>query len=87
MRRHGALVALTLALLAATLALAACGGDGETTERPTPAGAPGGSPAMLPPQFVECMAEQGVDVEASPELIHSPQGDACFESLHGGGVP
>jgi hypothetical protein len=79
-------------LVALALTLAACGGgeDRETTTSPAPAETPsGGAASGLPPAFVQCMADQGIDLESSPELIHSPEGDKCFNSLHqgGGGIP
>jgi hypothetical protein len=88
-RRARAVVALALALPA----LAACGGDEEQpTASPAPTKTPAGSapppsPAALPPEFMECMAEQGFKVE-SPADIHSapPQVlQTCFASLHQGG--
>jgi hypothetical protein len=84
-----------LALALVALTLVACGGDeGETTTAPapTPAEAPSGgqaSPSLstFPPEFVECLADQGIDVEAVDdvsEAIHSPGGQECFDLLHGG---
>jgi hypothetical protein len=82
-------VAMGTALAAVTLALAGCGdddaggGDGDLTP-PSPSG-------QLPPEFVECMADQGIDVESSPDAMHSPEAQqalqACFGSLHSGGEP
>jgi hypothetical protein len=91
-RRPGALIALGLALIAIVIGgIALAGGDGEdaakspassrtTTGEATP---PSGGGA-LPPEFVECMAEQGFDVD-SPDEIHSAPTQAlqaCFGSLH-----
>ena len=67
--------------LAIALAFAGCGGDDggdeETTttapssELEAPGGAtPPGGLGALPPGFVECMAEEGYDVQ-SPADIHS----------------
>jgi hypothetical protein len=92
MRRLRAVIAIALALIAVVVGLAAlAGGDGEdtttgpasrrtTTDNATPPNAPG----TLPPEFVDCMAEQGFDVD-SPDEIHSapPQAlQACLGSLH-----
>jgi hypothetical protein len=82
------------------LALASCGGDGkkattspappDTVETPREGAPPGGSPEALPPEFLECMADQGFDI-SSPDDIHSAPTQmlqACFGSLHeGGGAP
>jgi len=90
--RFRTLIALALALVALALLLAACGGgddDEETTtttpaaEAPSPSAAPP-SVGALPPGFVECMAEQGYEIE-SPTEIHSAPPDvlqACFGSAH-----
>jgi len=43
------------------------------------------NPAALPPEFLECLADEGFDVE--PDEVHSvPQQvlQTCFGSLHGG---
>jgi hypothetical protein len=82
-------VAMGTVLAAVTLALAGCGdddadgGDADLTP-PSPSG-------QLPPEFVECMADQGIDVESSPDAMHSPEAQealqACFGSLHSGGEP
>jgi hypothetical protein len=89
----------TLIVLAAIvlggLALAGSGDD-DTTENPAPRDAieaptetatPPSGAGGLPPQFVQCMADQGYAIE-SPDDIHTapPQVlQACFGSLHGGG--
>jgi hypothetical protein len=89
--RSRTLAALGLALVA--LALAACGGgddDEETTTTSPPASAaPSGSAAppglgALPPGFVECMAEQGYEVESSADIHSAPPEvlQACFGSAH-----
>ena len=101
MRRLRTVTALALALIALALLLAACGGDegetGETTTAPaTTTPAPSQPPSddstspsagQLPPQLVECFAENGVKVE-SPDEIHSAPPEVvqeCFSALHGGG--
>ena len=91
MRRSGAVIVLSLALVALALLLAACGGGDEeaptTTSPASSAGSAAPSVGALPPGFVECMADQGVDLEAAPDLnaaVHSPEGDRCFNTLHGG---
>jgi hypothetical protein len=87
--RFRPLIALALTLFALTLA--ACGGsdDEEPTTTPAPTEAPSGgatppNTGALPPQVVECFADQGFDTSA----IHSaPQQvvQECFGALHGGG--
>jgi hypothetical protein len=91
-RGSRAIIAVAAALVAlvvvAALVLLGGGGDGGTTTTPAPAEAPGGAapPSLdaLPPEFIECMEDQGVDAESIPDQIHSPEGDTCFNSLHGG---
>ncbi|MGH2989254.1 MAG: hypothetical protein ACRDMA_05210 [Solirubrobacterales bacterium] len=91
MRRPWTLIALALGALVLALLLGACGDDDEgTNTTPAPAEAPSGGDAppsvdALPPEFVECMEDQGIDPESIPDQIHSPDGDACFNALHGGG--
>jgi hypothetical protein len=88
---------VTIGAMAIGLVLAGCGGgDDEATTTPAPAETPGestappGSSGALPPEFVECMADQGFEV-SSPDDIHEapPQVlQTCFGSLHeGGAVP
>lgn len=86
-----------LALVALTLALAGCGGGGGNTEPQPGVEAPTGgttSPsgsADFPPEFVECMADHGIDIESSPDALHSPGAEeafqACQQFLHSGGAP
>jgi hypothetical protein len=97
-RRPRALIAVALALVALALMLAACGGsddeDATTTPAPTDTPSGGATPqsglGALPPELVDCFADQGFDIE-SPADIHSapPQVvQECFGALHqGGGVP
>ncbi|HEX8074232.1 MAG TPA: hypothetical protein VF545_04565 [Thermoleophilaceae bacterium] len=90
----------TIGALAIALVLAGCGGgdDGTTTTspaRPDPAAIPresappAGGARGLPPEFIECMADQGVEIE-QPTDIHSPEAQgalqACLPSLHSGGA-
>jgi hypothetical protein len=96
MRRPRAVTAVALALVALALVLAACGGGGgnEPTTDPSPDNgvevptetATPRAPGALPPEFVRCMADQGVDIEG-PSDLHSPGAQqafpACIESLHG----
>jgi ABC-type glycerol-3-phosphate transport system substrate-binding protein len=84
---------LTLAL---ALALAACGGDGgegntETqpgVEAPATGTTSPSGPADFPPEFVDCMADHGIDIESSPDALHSPGAQeafqACQQFLHSG---
>jgi hypothetical protein len=91
------------AAIALVFTLAACtGGDGAETN-PAPRGGvetPGasttspGSLGAFPPKFLECMADQGIDVSSSNnmfELFHSPGSQqafqACVQFLHGSGTP
>ncbi|MQA73487.1 MAG: hypothetical protein GEU88_03905 [Solirubrobacterales bacterium] len=90
MRRVRTLTALALALLA--LLLSACGGgedEEETTTTPPASQAPSGSAAppavgALPPGFVECMADQGYEVESSADIHSAPPEvlQACFGAAH-----
>lgn len=95
MTRPRARTSVAATLVALTLAVAACGGgdDEEASTTPPPPGeapnqsapAPGG-PGSLPPEFFECAADQGFEIE--PSEIHSlpPQVlQTCFGALHGGG--
>jgi hypothetical protein len=87
------------ALFAVALVLAACGGgDGEGNTVPQPGvEAPAGdttspsTPTDFPPEFVECMADQGIDIESSPDALHAPGAEeafqACQQFLHSGGAP
>ena len=98
MRRPRAVSAIALALVALALMLAACGGgddDEEATTSPAPTEAPSEgaappSPGALPPELVECMADQGFDIESPTEIHSAPQQvvQECFGALHqGGGAP
>jgi hypothetical protein len=85
-----AVALVALVLVVGLVALGGVGDDAETTTTTAPADAPSGGPAApsvsaLPPEFVQCMEDQGIDAESIPEQIHSPKGDACFNSLHRGG--
>jgi hypothetical protein len=87
MRRPRALIVLALTLAALTLGLAACGGgdDEETTTTQAPAEAPsGGDLGALPPGFVECMADQGYEIESSADIHSAPPEvlQSCFGSSH-----
>ena len=87
------------ALVALALVLPACGGgDGGGNTEPQPGvEAPAGdttspsAPTDFPPEFVECMADQGIDIESSPDALHSPGAQeafqACQQFLHSGGSP
>lgn len=87
------------ALIALALVLAACGdddGEGNTVPQPrveAPAGdtTSPSAPTDFPAEFVECMADAGVDIESSPDALHSPEGQeafqACQQFLHSGDAP
>jgi hypothetical protein len=93
--------ATSVALALVALTLAACGGgdDEKATTTPAPSEAveapaetapPASAPGRLPPEFVECMADQGFAIESSADIHSAPAEllQACFGSLHqGGGVP
>jgi hypothetical protein len=90
-RRRGALIALALALVMLAVTLTACGGDDdETTTSPSPSveapsgGPPSGDLDALPPGFVECMADQGYEIESSEDVHAAPPEvlQACFGSRH-----
>lgn len=94
MRRARTSLALALALVALALMLAACGGDDgeETTTSPAPREAPSGdattpSAGALPPELVECFADEGFDIESPTEIHSAPRQvvQECFGSLHQGG--
>jgi hypothetical protein len=87
--------AATAALLIG-LALSGCGGDDKNeTARPAPTDTPAApsestpapsAPSGLPPEFLECMADQGYDVEQGADIHKAPMKllQTCFGSLHGG---
>jgi hypothetical protein len=84
-----ALVVL-VAIVLGGIALAGGGADDtprDAVEAPTATATP---PGGLPPEFVECMGDQGVDIE-SPEDFHKPGAQqafpACLQFLHGDGAP
>jgi hypothetical protein len=86
---------ITIGAVVIGLALSGCGGDSEkATTSPAPNdpvetpsdSPPPADPGALPPEFMECMADQGFEV-SSPDDIHSAPTEilqACFGSLHGG---
>jgi hypothetical protein len=87
MRRLRTLIAGALALVALTLA--ACGGDDpEATTSAPSSEAPGGAApndlGQLPPGFVECMADQGFEIESADDIHTAPPQvlQACFGSSH-----
>jgi hypothetical protein len=89
MKRHATIGALVIGL-----ALSGCGGDNEeatttpapseTTETPTQE-AP--NPNALPPEFLQCMADQGFEISSADNIHSAPPQilQACFQSLHEGG--
>jgi hypothetical protein len=96
-RRPRAVMAVALALVALALIFAACSGgdDDEASTSPAPTEAPSGdgtppSPSALPPELVECFADQGFDLQSPNELHSAPPQvvQDCFGALHqGGGAP
>jgi hypothetical protein len=101
--RAGITVAMTVIALIAIVVVAAGGGGSEgpsATRATTPAlsGTPRESAVSpnleaFPRAFVQCLADQGIDVdsitsESLVDVVHSPEGNACFGVLHqGGGAP
>jgi hypothetical protein len=98
--RRWRLLAAIVTVVALTLLAGACGGDDEEEDSPTatppasqtPYGGGGATPprpSQLPPEFIECMADQGIDLESSADAMHSPEAQqalrACLGSLHSGG--
>ena len=85
---------VTIGAVVVGLVLPSCGGDDEdaTTSPTPPVDAPSGSamppsdPGALPPEFVQCMAEQGYEIKSPAEIHSAPQQvlQACFGSLHQG---
>jgi hypothetical protein len=85
---------LTIGAALVGLALSSCSGDDEgastTPTRPneveTPSGgaAPPSGPGQLPPEVLECMAEQGFEVRSSADIHSAPPQvlQACFGSIH-----
>ncbi|MBA2630686.1 MAG: hypothetical protein H0U84_06660 [Thermoleophilaceae bacterium] len=85
---------VTIGALVVGLVLSGCAGDDqEATPNPAPSDgveAPNGGatppsdPGALPPEFVQCMTDQGYDIESSADIHTAPQQalQACFGSLH-----
>jgi hypothetical protein len=98
MRRRPLPSAIAIAVVLAPL-VAACGGgddgdDDKATDPPasqTPFGGgdstPPATPGRLPPEFVKCMADRGIDVKSSADIHSAPPQvlQACFGALHQGG--
>jgi hypothetical protein len=89
-RRLRAVIALPVALVA----LAACGGGDDEAATPSPAptseSAAPPNASGLPPEFVQCMTDQGFDIQSPDDIHTAPQQvlQSCFGSLHqGGGAP
>jgi hypothetical protein len=93
--------ALSMTIVAAMLALilGACSDGDDSADKaetaPPPAqaprdddsGTPPASPGQLPPAFVQCMAEQGFEIQSSGDIHSAPPQvvQACFGALHRGG--
>jgi hypothetical protein len=69
------------------LAAAGCGGDDDRPARDTVATPTATPPSGLPPEFIQCMADQGYAVESADDVHSAPQEvlQTCFGSLHEGG--
>jgi hypothetical protein len=63
------------------------GAPRDPVETPTETATPPSGAGGLPPQFVQCMADQGYAIESPDDIHTAPQQvlQACFGSLHGGG--
>jgi hypothetical protein len=91
-RRPRRVIAVALALTAIVVgAIVLAGGDGDDTstspasnESTTRRASPPSEPGSLPPQFVQCMAEQGFDIDSLDEMHSAPPQvlQACIGSLH-----
>jgi hypothetical protein len=82
MTRVAAIVALGMGL-----ALSSCGGGDEEAMRPAPSVTPvAPSESGLPPEFLQCMADNGYDVEQGGDIHSAPMEllQRCFGSLHDG---
>jgi hypothetical protein len=86
--------ALALVVLVFVVLLLSGGDDGSTTASPPPStGAPGdaappsGDLGALPPGFVECMAQEGYEIQSSADIHSAPPEvlQACFGASHSGG--
>lgn len=90
-RRH-----LTIGAALIGLVLSSCNGEDEeptttapatpdAVEAPSESAPPPSAPGSLPPAFVECMADQGIEVGRFAD-IHSAQAQqalqACLQFLH-----
>ncbi len=86
MRCSRTTIAFALSLVALVLVLAACGGSEKS---PNGATTPGSAAGTLPPAFLECMAEQGFEVESSGDIHAAPPQalQVCFATLHEGSGP
>jgi hypothetical protein len=91
---------LSIGAVVIALGLSSCGGDDDkatttpappdAVETPNESAPPPSGAAALPPEFVECMADQGFDVSSADDIHSAPTQmlQACFGSLHeGGGAP
>jgi hypothetical protein len=82
-----ALLVALVAIVVGGIALAGGGGDEETTTSTAPSEPSAGaapSPGALPPEFVECMADRGFDIESSADIHSAPPQvlQECFGSSH-----
>ena len=93
MKRH-----ITIAAVTIGLGVSGCGGgdDEKATASPVPRETPGasapppGEAGGLPPEFLDCMADQAFDVSSADDIHTAPPRvlQECFGSLHeGGGTP
>jgi hypothetical protein len=89
---------MVVAVMALALLIGGCSGGDDGDDNPTasppasaaPPGDGGATPpsaGQLPPEFMQCMAEQGFPIESPAEVHSAPQEilQACFGAYHGGG--
>jgi hypothetical protein len=73
-------------MLAALLTLAGCSA-GDDDDAPSGATTPPNAGA-LPPELLECFADEGFDIDSPNEIHQAPQQvvEKCFNALHEGGA-
>jgi hypothetical protein len=91
-KRPRTVIAVALAMIAIIAgAIALAGGDGDDTstspasnESTTRRDSPPSATNALPPEFVDCMAEQGFNIDSLDEMHSAPPQalQACVGSLH-----
>ena len=84
--RRRRMVSAAPPMLAAVLTLAACSG-GDDDDAPS-GGTPPPNAGALPPELLECFADEGFDIDSPNEIHAAPQQvvERCFNALHEGGA-